>query len=168
MERADFKDWPKYNNKRKEVYSVCVVYKLNISTGQYDLYCIALNPAIAREIRIKYREEAEAYGFKPNEYVKYELRRLVDHIAVVRPKYRIVDLDKKKVVFGTKQTRQGGYYIYYTAALTKAISLQNKGLLPRFLIQKFNRGTRKWDIVVQTPKRFALSKDISKPLEIKV
>lgn len=125
----------------KKVY---IIWKLNMSEGVRELYCVAQNRSLCRAIQEMFREEAERYGIEPQYYVSYEERPVVWSRTVYPEKYRIYDLTNNRVVYGLKNTKDSGYYLYYKAAVTRAESLKENGELDEYCIQVYDRKKKKW------------------------
>lgn len=132
------------NHGRGKCSRVVVVWKLNMLEGIKELYCIAQNPTVAKGIREQYREEAIRYGIEPKYYITWEDRAVIWSRTVFDDRYRLYDVDNKKIIWAGKNSSTGEFK-RREGATRVANQLIKDGKLKHYMIQKWNRQRRRWD-----------------------
>jgi hypothetical protein len=136
------------NHGRGTCRRVVVVWKINVEEGLKELHCIAQNPKVAQGIRESFYEEAHKYGFDPKDYVTWEDRPVVWSRSVFKDRYRLYDLDNKKMIWNhTNKHNDTGDFTTHGRARQRARLEAKKGNLKNYVIQKWNRQRQRWDNV---------------------
>ena len=139
------------NHGRGVCKKVVVVWKLNMLEGIKELYCIAQNPKVALGIRQQFYAEAAQYGIEPKYYITWEERAVVWSRTVFTDRFRLYDVDNKKIIWAGKNT--DGEFKRREGATRVANQLIKEGKLKDYQILKWNRRYRRWDVLEPTSRK---------------
>ena len=148
----------KNNHGRGKCNRVVVVFKWDVSVGDYKLEAVAQNLKVAAGIRSKYIEEAHKFNIDPNKYVWFKDYPVVWSKSIFPDRYKIYDVDNKKTIFTQRMDRGDGYYSKYNMAKYVATKMKEEGKIGNWVIQKYNRKTKHWDVVTAPNKVSKLKK----------
>jgi len=135
------------NHGRGRCKKVTVVWKIDMAEGLKKFYCIAQNPEVAKGIRAQFADEARSVGIKPHHYVTYEDYPVVWSRTVFTERYRLMDTDTGEIIWASGHHKENtGEYSRRKGALDRANRMIKEGTLKNYVILRWNRRFRKWDI----------------------